>query len=61
MLKTKYQSLYLPVSEEKNFEDGILCSYVLTCDPRVGANVDPNMNKLGKGPPEDATYQISKL
>ena len=30
MLLTKYQ--YLPVPE-KNFEDGLLCSYVSTCDP----------------------------
>ena len=28
MLNTKYQSSMPSSSEEKNFEDGILCSYV---------------------------------
>ena len=107
------------VSERKNFEVGLLCSYVPSCDPRGGANIDPrgiiwtnlvevhkemlhtkyqssapssfreeefrslpslfqcsntwppgrgqfwpqghHMNKLGRGPLGDATYQISKL
>ena len=31
------KALILPVSEKKNFEVGFLCSYVPTCDPRVGA------------------------
>ena len=35
--KNQISKLYTPVSEEKNFEDGILCSYVPTCDP----NLDP--------------------
>ena len=39
-LKPNIKALYLPVSEEKNFEDGILHSYVPTCDPQVGANLD---------------------
>ena len=106
------------VSERKNFEVGLLCSYVPSCDNRGGANSDPkgiwtnlvevhkemlhnkyqssalscfrdekfwnlssmflcsniwppgwgqfwphghHMNKLGRGPLGDATYQISKL
>ena len=35
------KSLHLPVSEKKNFEDWLLCSYVPTCDPRGGASFDP--------------------
>ena len=35
------KSLRHPVSEKKNFEDGLLCSYVPTCDPRGGAIFDP--------------------
>ena len=31
-------NLHRPVSEKKNFEDGLLCSYVPTCDPRGGAS-----------------------
>ena len=105
------------VSQRKNFEVGLLCSYVPSCDSRGGANIDPrdiiwtnlvevhkevphtkyqssvpssfreeefwslmslflcsnmwikgrgqfwphHMNKLGRGPLGDATYQISKL
>ena len=41
MLNTKYQSSTPSSSEEKNFEDGILFSHVLTCDPKGGANLDP--------------------
>ena len=29
------------VSERNNFEVGLLCSYVPSCDPRGGANTDP--------------------
>ena len=29
------------VSERKNSEVGLLCSYVPSCDPRGGANIDP--------------------
>ena len=36
----------LPVSERKNFEVGLLCSfeyyYVPSCDPQGGANFDPS-------------------
>ena len=31
----------LPVSEKENFEVGLLCSYVPSCDPRGGASFDP--------------------
>ena len=34
-------ALSLPVSEQKNFYVGLLCSYVPTCDPRGGINFDP--------------------
>ena len=27
--------------EKENFEVEIICSYILTCDPRGGANFDP--------------------
>ena len=52
MLNTKYQSSMPSSSEEKNPEDEILCSYVPTCDPRGGANLDPqehHLHKLGRG------------
>ena len=48
--------LDLPVSKKKNFGIFFLCSYVPVLTP--GASY---MNKLGRGPLEDATYQISKL
>ena len=35
------KALRLSVSEKKNFEDGPLCSYVTTCDPRSGASFNP--------------------
>ena len=35
------KSLRHPVSEKKNFEDGLLCSHVPNCDPRGGASFDP--------------------
>ena len=43
MLNTKYQSCMPSTTEEKNFEDEILCSYVPFCDtpPQGGANLDP--------------------
>ena len=41
MLHNKIKALSHPVSEKKNFEVGLLCSYVPTCDPRVGVSFDP--------------------
>ena len=35
------KALHLLVAEKKNFEDGLLCSYVPTCDPWGGASFDP--------------------
>ena len=35
------KSLRLPVSEKKNFEDWLLCSYVPICEPRGRASFDP--------------------
>ena len=37
----KLKALSLPVSEKKNFEIGLLRSYVKTCDPRRGVSFDP--------------------
>ena len=34
------KTLHLPVLEN-NFEDGLLCSHVPTCDPWDGASFDP--------------------
>ena len=57
------KALGLPVSMKKNFEIFFLCSYVPTCDPWGGPVLPQghHMNKLGRGPLEDATYQKSKL
>ena len=63
-LNTKYQSSMPSSSEKKNFEDEILCSYVPTCDPPGWGQSWPqehHLNKLGRGPLENATYQIWKL
>ena len=38
------KALRLPVSEEKNFENGILCSYIPTCDPSVGQTLTPGVS-----------------
>ena len=46
------KALHLPFAEKKKIEDGLLCSYVPTCDPRGGASFDPT---------SIATYQILKL
>ena len=35
------KSLRHLVSEKKNFEDGLLCSYVPTCDLRARTSFDP--------------------
>ena len=35
------KTLQLPVSEKMNFENGLLCSYVPTCDPGVGPVLTP--------------------
>ena len=35
------KALCLLVSEKKNFEVCLLCSYVQTCDPRGRASFDP--------------------
>ena len=33
--------------ERKNFEVGLLCSCVQSCDPRGGANIDPRGTLIG--------------
>ena len=35
------RTLHLPVLEKKNFEDGLLCSYVPTCDPHDWPSFNP--------------------
>ena len=49
-VKLKIKVLSFPVSEKKNFEVGLLCTYVRTCDPRDGVGFDPgdHMNKIEK-------------
>ena len=57
------KALGLQISKKKNFEVGLLCFYVLTCDPHLlGPVLTPgvHMNKLGRGLQRDATFQISK-
>ena len=62
MVHTKYQSSMPSSFSEEEFWSFLLCSYVWTCDPRGRASFDPkSVNKLGRGPLGDATYQISKL
>ena len=59
------KALHLPVAEKKNFEDGLLCPMFQLVTPGVGVGSTilmpgaSHMNKLGRGPLEDATYQIS--
>ena len=51
------------VSERKNFEVGLHCSYVPCCDPMGRDQFSPlghHMNKLGRVPQGYATHQISK-
>ena len=56
------KALSFPVSENKNFKVDLLCSYVLTYDPRGGSCFEPGASykKCDKGPLLDATCQISK-
>ena len=54
----------LLVSEKKNFKVFLLCSYVSNLWPLGRGQFWPQghyMNNLGRSPPGDATYQISKL
>ena len=60
MLHIKYPSSTRPVSEKKNFEVFISCSYVQTCDPLGRGKFCAKghyMNKLGRGALGNATYQ----
>ena len=54
------KSLCHPVSEEKKIEDGLLCSYVPTCDPQGRASFDLR-GKFGRGPQGDAIPNIKAL
>ena len=51
------KALCLPVSDRKNFEVCLLCSYVHSCDPQGRGR--HHMDKFGIGPQGDAMYQIS--
>ena len=42
------KALGLPVSEKKNFEVCLLCSYVQNCDPLGWASFDPNLVDVHK-------------
>ena len=42
------KAVRLPVSENKNFEVDLLCSYVLTCDPCGGTYLNPGASKKKK-------------
>ena len=58
------KALCLLVSEKKNSEVSLFCSYVRTCEPLEWGQFlhqEHHMNKLGRGPLGDATCQISKL
>ena len=67
MMHTIYQGSRFVVSDKKIFHVFpimIIISLCKTCDPLGGAIVWPNghnLNKLGRGPLGDATYQISRL
>ena len=64
MLHTKTKALSLPVSEKKNFEVGLLCFYVPTCDPQGGVRLTLGnyMNKIDKVHKEmlNTKYQSSR-
>ena len=53
----------LVFSDEKIFHVSPYISLSKKCDPRAGPFLAAghNLNKLGRGPLGDATYQISKL
>ena len=58
------KALLLLVSEKKNFKVFLLCSYVSNLWPPGWGPTWPqghHMNNHGRGPLEDATYEISKL
>ena len=64
MLHTKYQSSRPSSFKKEEFENGLLCSFIPTCDHQGRASFDPrghHINKLGRGLQGDAIYQISKL
>ena len=58
------KTLPLAVSEKKNFKVGLLCSFVLTCDPWGGAFFYPpgqHMIKRDKRLLLETTCQISNF
>ena len=59
----KYQSSMPSSFREEKFLNGLLCSYVPSCDPGAGPILTQghHMNKIGRGPQGDAIYQVSKL
>ena len=61
MLQLKYQGLV--VSEKKIFSCFPCISQCKTCDTQGGPifGNGHNLNKLGRGPQDDATYHISRL
>ena len=62
MLHTKFQALKPSGSEEEDFEYISMHFYGLNLGPLARGHLGPwdlGLNKLGKGPPCNATYQIS--
>ena len=57
------KALGLMVSDKKIFSCFSYIRLCKTCDPGAGPFLAPgdNLNRLGRGPLGDATYQISKL
>ena len=58
-----YKALSLMVSDKNFFHDFPYIGLCKTCDPGAGPSLAPgyNLNKIGRGPLNDATHQISKL
>ena len=64
MLHTKYQGFRPYGLRQKDFSMFFPKSLCKICDPRGGAILGPkghNLNKIGRGPQGDATYQISRF
>ena len=64
MLHTKYQSFKPSSFRKKEFENGLLCSSISTCDHQGRASFDPgehHINKLGRGLQGDIIYQSSRV
>ena len=64
MLHTNIKALGPVVSDKKSLPCVHYINLCKTCDPQERGNYWPrgdNLNKLGRGPLGDATYQISRV